>query len=261
MYPKRPPATPAGPKAPGLMALNLPRAAHRYLAHTMDLLAFARGPGLVIALATFTLGTLWRLTVLLRLPRMPDLSPAREGAPSRAQAAWRANLRAMWPRPAFAPNASIATVNGYVFHLGLALVFFGYAPHIAFVHRLTGLGWPALPDAVMYVAAGALMVSLPIALAMRLASPVRRAISGPDDWISWALTFAPVATGMAVASEPSAALLARDHVLFGGPLAVHLLSFELFLIWFPFGKLMHALLFAASRAATGMRFAHRGADT
>jgi hypothetical protein len=58
--------------------------------------------------------------------------------------------------------------------------------------------------------------------------------------------------------EPSAAILARGHVIYRGPLALHLLSLELLLLWFPFGKLMHAILFAFSRGATGMRFAHRG---
>ena len=47
-------------------------------------------------------------------------------------------------------------------------------------------------------------------------------------------------------------------MIYRGPLAVHLLSLELLLIWFPFGKLMHAVLFAFSRGATGMRFSHRG---
>jgi hypothetical protein len=63
---------------------------------------------------------------------------------------------------------------------------------------------------------------------------------------------------MAVMSGPSDAILARDQVLFRGPLAVHLLSLELLLIWFPFGKLMHAVWFALSRGATGIRFSHRG---
>jgi hypothetical protein len=65
---------------------------------------------------------------------------------------------------------------------------------------------------------------------------------------------------MAVLNEPSAAVLARDHVLYRGPLAVHLLTLELLLIWFPFGKLMHAVLFAFSRGATGVRFSHRGVE-
>ncbi|MBI3154697.1 MAG: nitrate reductase [Burkholderiales bacterium] len=224
----------------------------------MSLLEFARGPALAFALTVFVVGTLWRLIGILRLPRHADLSPARAGAPSPLVAALRANLRAMWPRPEFRARTLHVVLNGYAFHVGLALVVFGYAPHIAFVERLTGLAWPALPDPVMYVAAALTIVSLLLALAMRLNDPVRRRIASADDHISWALTMLPMFTGMAVATEPSAALLARDHVVFGTPLAVHLLSVELLLIWFPFGKLMHGVLFAFSRGATGVRFSHRG---
>ena len=226
----------------------------------MDLLAFARGPALAVALAVFVIGTAWRLIGLRAMPRLPDLSAPRAGAPSRFSAALHANLRAMWPRAAFGPSARWIAVNGYAFHVGLALVFFGYAPHIAFIHRLTGLTWPALPDAVFAVAAGVTTISLLLALALRLNDPVRRLISRPDDTITWTLTFLLVLTGMAVAGDSSATILARDHVVYGGPLAVHLLSLELFLIWFPFGKLMHAFLFFHSRGATGVRFAHRGVE-
>lgn len=224
----------------------------------MTFLDFVRGPGLALAATVFVLGTLWRLVGILRLPRLPDLSPAREGAPSPWKSALHANLRAMWPRPEFSRATKFITFNGYAFHIGLALVFFGYAPHIAFVRRHTGLSWPALPDAVMYVAAGVTIISLLMALALRLNDAVRKTISSADDMISWTLTFLPFVTGMAVTSEPSATLLAREHVLYAGPLAAHLLSLELLLLWFPFGKLMHAFLFAFSRGATGMRFGHRG---
>ena len=224
----------------------------------MDLLDIARGPALWCALAVFALGTLWRLAGVLRLPRRLDRSPPRAGAPGAATAAARAVLSGLVPRRGFAPATRIASFNGYVFHVGLALVVFGYAPHIAFVQRLTGLSWPALPDAVMYLAAAVTIVSLLMALWLRLGDPVLRLISGPDDWISWTVTFLPLVTGMAVATDPSAALLARDAVLYRTPLAVHLLTLELLLVWFPFGKLMHAVLFAFSRGATGVRFGHRG---
>jgi nitrate reductase gamma subunit len=224
----------------------------------MDLLTFARGPALAVSLAIFLLGTGWRLFALWRRPPMPDLSTAREGAPSSAVAVWRANLRAMWPRASFSPSTRVTTFNGYLFHVGLALVVLGYAPHIAFIRRLTGLSWPALPDAVMYLSAAVTIASLLLAVSFRLSDPVRARISNGDDWISWTVTFLPFVTGMAVAGEPSSALLAREHVVFGGPLAVHLLSLELLLIWFPFGKLMHAVLFVFSRGATGLRFSHRG---
>jgi nitrate reductase gamma subunit len=227
----------------------------------MDLLDFARGPALAVALAVFVLGTLWRLVGVLRQPRKPDRSPAREGAPANWLAALRSIVRGLWPRKAFGQSARVTAVNGYAFHVGLALVFFGYAPHIAFVQRITGLSWPALPDTVMYLAAGVTMVSLLLALWWRLNDDVRRKISNADDLITWTVTFLPLITGMAVMSEPSASILARDHVLYRGPLAMHLLSLELLLIWFPFGKLMHAFLFAFSRGATGIRFAHRGVKT
>ena len=44
----------------------------------MELLDFARGPALTVALAIFVLGTLWRLAGVLLLPRLRDLRrPAR----------------------------------------------------------------------------------------------------------------------------------------------------------------------------------------
>ncbi len=224
----------------------------------MTLLEFARGPGLYASLAVFVAGTLWRLAAILRRPALPDLSPAREGAPSKLAGALHANVRAMWPRPAFQHGTLAATLNGYAFHVGLALVVFGYAPHIAFVERVTGLSWPALPDAVMYLAASVTIVALLIALMMRIFDPVRRGISTADDAISWTLTFLPMFTGMAVASEPSSVILARQDVVYAGPLAVHLISLELLLLWFPFGKLMHSVLFALSRGASGVRLSHRG---
>ncbi len=224
----------------------------------MTLLEFARGPALAFALTVFVVGTLWRLVGVLSRPRMRDLSPARTGMPPNWVGAWHAIVRGMWPRKEFARTTRFTVVNGYVFHIGLALVFFGYAPHIAFVRRLTGLAWPALPDPVMYLAAGATIISLLMALVMRMTDPVRRLISNADDKITWTVTFLPLLTGMAVMAEPSAAMLTRDHAIYGGPLAVHLLSLELLLVWFPFGKLMHAFLFVFSRGATGVRFNHRG---
>ncbi len=227
----------------------------------MDLLDFARGPALTVALTVFVLGTLWRLVAILRLPRRPDRSPPREGAPSRARGALDAIVRGMWPRRQFGQTAMVTTFNGYVFHIGLALVALGYAPHIAFVRRITGIHWPALPDVVMILATGITILSLLMALWIRITDAVLRHISTTDDHLSWTLTFLPMITGMAVIAEPSSAVLADSHVLYRGPLAVHLLSLELLLIWFPFGKLMHAVQFVFSRGATGIRFSHRGVRT
>lgn len=225
----------------------------------MNLLTWARGPLLVIAIATFMLGVAWRLFSLWRLPvrRLP--APARQAIGS-GQALETA-LSHMWPRRKLRYSATLVTLNPYVFHIGLALVFFGYAPHIAFIRRLTGLGWPALPDAVMYVAAAATMVSLLLALLFRLSDPVLRKISRFDDMLTWLVTMLPLITGMAVIGEPSASILARDHVIYPVPLALHLMSLELLLVWFPFGKLMHAFLVFPNRMQLATFFGRRGVQS
>lgn len=219
----------------------------------MDLLDWARGPLLYAALTVFVLGVAWRFFALSRLPTTLPAAPARTKF-SRADAL-AAALTRMWPRKGMRGSATLVTLNPYVFHIGLVLVVFGYAPHIAFVRRLTGLGWPALPDAVMYIAAAATIISL---LMFRLTDPVLKKISRADDMVTWMVTMLPLITDMAVVGEPSASSLARSIVLYRDPLAIHLISLELLLVWFPFGKLMHAVLFLPGRMQLATFLGRRG---
>jgi nitrate reductase gamma subunit len=218
----------------------------------MDLLAFARGPALTFALAVFVLGSLWRLIGILALPPWRDLSPAREGAPPDWLAALQGIFGKMIPHKTFLKGGMFAIVNGYVFHIGLAICVFAFAPHILFLKSLFGLSWPGLPNGLVFAVGALTAGSLLAALAYRLTSPVLKLISRGDDYVSWLLTFLPVITGLAAASH----IGARYETL----LALHVLSICAFLIWFPFGKLMHAVLFVFSRGATGIRFRHRGAQ-
>lgn len=216
----------------------------------MDLLDFARGPAITFALAVFAFGTLWRLVAVLLLPRIRNPSPARAGAPMPVLAALDTIVRRTWPRRNFVQATLFTTVNGYVFHIGLAIVVFGLAPHILFIRNLFGVSWPALPSNLVYAVGVITLASLLAALARRATHPVTRLLSGAGDYLSWLLTALPVATGLLASSH----LAARYESL----LAIHVLSIAAFLIWFPFGKLMHAILFAFSRGATGLRFSHRG---
>ena len=86
-------------------------------------------------------------------------------------------------------------VNGYIFHIGLAVVFFLFTPHILLIKSLTGLSWPGLPNNLIMMVGVITAASLLVALAFRLTSPVLRLISRADDYISWLMTFLPVATG------------------------------------------------------------------
>ena len=182
----------------------------------MELLELARGPLLSGSLMVFFVGLLWRMWGIWRLGGRPSLAAPRSRGTGLATVFTR-----MLPRRGFHPSATLATVNPYLYHLGLALVAFGYAPHIAFVERLIGAGWPALPDWAMYLAAGVTIVSLCIALLYRITDPVLRLISRADDYFTWLVTMLPLATGMALVTGD-----ASDPVR----LAVHLLSLELLLV-------------------------------
>ena len=168
-----------------------------------------------------------------------------------------------WPRKEFVQRAMATQVLGYTFHIGFLIVLVFYLPHLLFLEDvskgligtnlrgLTGLSWPYLPGGVVMVAGAVTLAALVALLVHRIASPVKRLISNFDDYFTWLVTAAPLVTGM----------MAYSHV--GGRyetlLAVHILSVELLLVWFPFGKLMHAFTIFATRAVTGMAFERKGA--
>ncbi|HWA39325.1 MAG TPA: hypothetical protein VG873_15820 [Burkholderiales bacterium] len=211
----------------------------------MELLEFARGPALAFSVAVFALGLAWRLWRIFRRPARADYSLPRPGAGGGGlQAIFRKMLP---PRGVKVRGASMA--NAYAYHLALAVVVFAFAPHIAFVERYTGLAWPALPDAVTYLASAVAIVGLVFALLARLTDGVLRLLSRFDDYFSWAVTMAPLLTGMALLPMPAQPV----------PLAIHLISLELLLVWLPFGKLSHAALVFVSRWRTGADFARKGA--
>jgi len=220
----------------------------------MGLLDFARGPGLWLAFIVFLAGTCWRLWSVLRYPARVDASRPR----ATGLAVAGATLAHLWPRTTFHRATTALSANAFAWHLALAVVLFGFAPHIAFIARATGLAWPALPGWVFGVAVAVALFGLIFALMIRLAQPVTRAISGIDDYASWALTTLPFLTGMAAIYLP----LDMPYPWIPdrpAALAIHLLSFELLLAWLPFGKLAHAALVFASRAATASAFARKGA--
>jgi nitrate reductase gamma subunit len=223
----------------------------------VGLLEFARGPALWASLAVLLAGSLWRIIAILRLGAAPDLSEPRS---TRLLAgAMRGIFARMIPRREFRRRGKLGVWNGYVYHLGLAVVVFGYLPHIRFVERLTGLAWPPLPEPVVYVCVGLTFASLLIALMERLADPVRRLLSGFDDYFSWCVVLLPLATGMIVIQQSYAPGAAPAPALDPLPLAIHLLSVELLFLWLPFGKLAHAFLVFASRGVTGAALARKGA--
>ncbi len=222
----------------------------------MNLLEWARGPLWWAAIGILVIGGAWRIVCMLRLPAPRDLSEPRS---TRLRAgALRAIFALMIPRREFRGLNTATVLIGYVYHVGLAIIAFGYLPHIEFIRRVTGLAWPALPAPAVYFATALTFVALIAALVARMTDPVRRLISSFDDYFSWLVVFLPLATGMAVINLGYGAGAVPGNPLDPMPLAIHLLSVELLLVWLPFGKLAHAFVVFASRGATGAAFARKG---
>ena len=226
----------------------------------MDLLTFARGPGLYWAVTIFVIGVLWKLVGIILLRAKRDLSEPRNPGTWRGL---RLILTRSWPRREFLQRTAFTEVLGYTFHIGFFLALLFYLPHVLFFEdifkavlgvnfqRLFGVPWPYFSGGVIYFFGAVSVAALIAVLIHRIASPVKRLISNFDDYFSWFVTTAPLATGM----------LAYSHV--GAPyqtlIAVHLLSVELLLVWFPFGKLMHAFTVFLSRGTQGLQFERKGA--
>jgi len=223
----------------------------------LELLQFARGPALWASLTVLFGGSLWRIVGILRLGAKPDLSVPRSDR--LLAGALRGIFVRMLPHPALRRTTGLAAWNGYLYHVGLAVIVFAYLPHIEFIKRLTGLRWPGLPEPVVFLLVGLTFVSLFVALLMRLNDPVRRLLSGFDDYFSWFVVVLPLFTGMGLLDQSYAAGPASAVPLNPLPVAVHLLSVELLFLWLPFGKLAHAFLVFASRGVTGAALARKGA--
>jgi nitrate reductase gamma subunit len=216
---------------------------------TMGLLEFARGPVLTWSLIIFFVGVAWRLVGILLLRRKPDYSDRRGRG-----TAWgvvKAIFRRMWPRKEFQARTLYSQAIGYVFHFGLAIVVFLFVPHILFIKSLTGLMWSGLPSSFIYFTGVITVAALVMALIRRLTHPVLKLLSNFDDYFSWFVTAAPVVSGLLAVAHWGA----RYETLLG----LHILSAELLLVWFPFGKLMHGLLFVFSRGTTGALMERKGA--
>jgi len=95
-------------------------------------------------------------------------------------------------------------------------------------------------------------VALVAVLYHRLTSPVLKIISTADDYFTWFVTALPVLTGIAATMHLG---LPYETLL-----SFHILSICLFLIWFPFGKLMHAFIVFVSRGTAGREYARRGIE-
>ena len=219
----------------------------------MDLLGFARGPAFFGALAVFFLGVVWRIVAFALLRVRRERSRPRNGlAKSIGEGLLVIGSRS-WPHREFIGRTGAGEALGYSYHLGLFAIVLLFTPHIAFFGSLLGFTWPGLPSSVVTIVSVLTATLFLAVLFRRVTNPVMRLLSNFDDYFSWIITMLVLLTGLAATAHVGA----RYETLLG----LHILSFDLLLVWFPFGKLMHAFYIFPSRAINGILLARKGATS
>lgn len=213
----------------------------------MELLNWARGPGLQIAVAIFLIGVLARFLEMWLLGRKEDFSEPRGDAVS---SGWRTVWHRSIPAPGITKAAPVVVYAGYAFHVGFLIALLFFAPHILLFKDVFGFGWPALPFFIVDAATVIAILSLLILLAHRYMHPVRRFLSRPQDYLVWAVTILPLVTGYFAYHRM---LLPYTQML-----AWHILTVELLLVVFPFTKLMHTFTLFLSRWYNGAVAGRKG---
>ncbi|MCB1786853.1 MAG: hypothetical protein KDJ33_11415 [Gammaproteobacteria bacterium] len=203
------------------------------------------GPLWYLSATVFVIGVLWRLVGMLAMGSKTDFSAPRATGTA---GALRINITRFFPRADFWSRIKLQTIAGYLFHLGLFALLFFAAPHIEFYEqRVTGFGWPALPEWAFILVSELAFFGLLLLILHRMLHPVTRAISDRGDYIGSILLFLVMLTGCLA--------LARAHESLR---VIHFFLAELLLIYFPFSALMHTFTFPFSRAYMGAHYGRRG---
>ncbi len=213
----------------------------------LELLTWARGPALAWAMGICVAGIVLRLFEIFALGRKADLSPRRLISPG---SGWRTMLSRSLPPAGMLRRSPVTYVGGYVFHVGLFAAILLFAPHIALIRSLVGIGWPALASPLVDALVIAAMAALLVLLAHRVADPVKRLLSGGGDYLAWAATALPLLTGYLAVHH-----LGLDYTLM---LALHILTVEALLVLLPFTKLFHTVSLFAARWYNGDIFGRKG---
>lgn len=211
---------------------------------------FIDGPFWYFSLTVFAIGVIWKLATIVFGKRKKDLSIARgSGIPGAIKTVF-SRFKA---DKGMAPHIRLQIVAGYMFHLSLFAVLFFAAPHVLFLEEhffsfeWMAFSWTPMPHWAFIIASEFAFLGLLMLWLHRILNPVTRLISTADDHIASILTFVVMLTGCLALLES-----------FNELRLLHRFCVELFLIYFPFSRLMHAFTFIPSRAFTGAWFGRRG---
>lgn len=215
-----------------------------------EFLLWVRGPAFEIATIIFLLGVVLRILEIVFLGRKANLAEARGSATA---GGIRTIITRSVPESGTFKRSTFVIVAGYLFHIGLFVTIFLFAPHILTFESVLGFSWPALPTAIVDATAVVTVITLLVVLIHRMQDPVMRFLSGFQDYLVWLVTFLPLVTGYIAFHRvgPAPQML----------IAIHILSVEALMIVFPFTKLMHAFTLFMSRWYNGAISGYRGVNS
>jgi len=216
----------------------------------IEFLSWVRGPGFEIASIIFVAGVVIRLSEIFLLGRKKNLAEAKG---SEMRGGLHTILSRSIPDKSTFQRSTFKIVSGYIFHIGLFVTIFFFAPHILLVKEITGISWPSLPTAIIDASAVVSIITLVVVLIHRVRDTVLKFISTAGDYLVWIITILPLITGY----------MAFHRIGMSAPtlLAIHILSIELLLVAFPFTKLMHAFTLPIARWYNGAISAYRGVES
>jgi nitrate reductase gamma subunit len=216
----------------------------------MDFLMLTKGPLFQAALAVFALGMLVRLVEIFMLGRAHNYAAPRGSA---VLGGLRTTYKRFEPDPGTFKAAPFDVVVGMIWHIGFIVALLLFIPHVELIKSTFGIAWPALPNPVVDAVTAITLLGLLAALVHRLAHPVKRFLSTPEDYLIWGVTFLVMLTGW----------LAYHRIINPYPLAlgIHILAAEIFLVVLPFTKLTHIFTAFVARYYNGAIFGRKGVQS
>jgi len=216
----------------------------------IEFLSWVRGPGFQIAVIIFIAGVLIRFGEILLLGRKKNLAEAKG---SEMSSGLRTIITRSIPDKTTFQRSTFTLVAGYIFHIGIFVTLFLFAPHILMFKEVIGFGWPSIPTPIIDATAVVTIIALLAVLAHRMSNTVLKFLSTKEDYFVWLVTILPLITGY----------IAFHRIGTTAPtlLAIHILSVELLLVIFPFTKLMHGFTVALSRWYNGAISGYRGVES
>ena len=201
----------------------------------MDLwIDIARGPLFRIALAITILGlgyrivvavvqiaTAWRRATDRQLPGL-DIAAATLG--------WLVPIRLLRSRPAY-------SVASFVFHLGVIVVPFFLAGHVALLAGILPRDWPTLSPSLADLLTLSCLAALAALVVGRLAVRPARKLSRTQDIVILAVLLLTLLFGYLAAHPTQSPLSARTMLL------LHILAGDLVLVLIPTTKIAHCVLY------------------